>query len=85
MMQFEMTNFLTINQPYNVEVERAELARIGNKEITEYIGKGYLDPEGINELIIRDGDEVFTVNGNLTTSPAIALWRVFIDSFQTQG
>jgi hypothetical protein len=85
MMQFNMTNFITINQPYNVKLERMELEKIGAAMISDYIDQGYLDPDGVNELIVTDSAETFVVAGSLTTSPAIALWRVFIDSFQTQG
>lgn len=84
-MQFAMTNFLTVNQPFNVAVERAELERIGGKMIGEYIELGYLDPEGVNALTVKDSTENFVVAGNLTTSPAVALWRIKMEAYQTQG
>ena len=84
-MQYEMTNFLTVNQPFNVELERAELERIASSLLEEYKESGYLDPNEINEIKVTKSAEVFVVNGNLTTSPSIALWRIKIDSFQTQG
>jgi hypothetical protein len=84
-VQFEQTNHLTVNQPFNVAVERSELERIGDNLIEEYLEAGYFDPDGVNDMVITEGVEVFTVNGNVTTSPSIALWRVFLDAFQTQG
>jgi hypothetical protein len=80
-----MTNFITVNQPYNVKLERQELEKIGDEMITDYIDLGYLDPDGTNDLTVTDSQEVFVVAGSLTTSPSIALWRVFIDAYQTQG
>jgi hypothetical protein len=85
LMQFNMTNFITINQPYNVKLERQELEKIGDQMIADYIEQGYLDPDGINDLVVTDGAEVFVVAGSLTTSPSVALWRVFLDAYQTQG
>lgn len=84
-MQYEMTNFLTVNQPFNVAVERAELERIGNKILSNYLDNGYLDPDGANVIKVTDSVEAFVVTGNLTTSPAVALWRVKMDAYQTQG
>lgn len=84
-MQFRMTNFLTVNQPFNVAVERAELARIGAKLITEYEDLGYLDPDATNIISVSAGQEVFVASAELTTSPAVALWRMRIQAYQTQG
>lgn len=84
-MQFAMTNFLTVNQPFNVQVERAELERIGNKMLAEYIERGYLDADAVNELKVNTSPEAFVVAGNLTLSPSVALWRVKMDAYQTQG
>lgn len=84
-MQYQMTNFMTVNQPFNVAVERAELERIGNKVIQENITRGYLDPDKTNAVKITESVEQFVVAGNLTTSPAVALWRVKMDAYQTQG
>lgn len=84
-MQFEMTNYLTVNQPYNVELSRASLARIGNKQVKVYLDAGLLDDDEINAISITKSTETFEVNGELTTAPAIALWRIKISAFQTQG
>ena len=84
-MQFEMTNYLTVNQPFNLLASRAKLEDLANVMIVDYIGLGYLDGEETNEIKITKSAEVFVVNGNLTTSPSVALWRVKIDSYQTQG
>ena len=84
-MQFKMTNYLTVNQPFNVELSRASLARIGNKQVKVYLDAGLLDPDETNTISITKSVEVFEVNGALTTAPAIALWRVKISAFQTQG
>lgn len=84
-MQFQMTNYLTVNQPFNVELSRASLARIGNKQVKVYLDAGLLDPDETNTISITKSVEVFEVNGALTTAPAIALWRVKISAYQTQG
>lgn len=84
-MQYDMANFLTANQSFNVAVERAHLERIGNKVITNNLERGYLDPDGVNTIKVTPSEEEFIVNGNLTTSPSVALWRVKMDAYQTQG
>lgn len=84
-MQYDMANFLTVNQPFNVAVERAHLERIGNKVIQDNLDRGYLDPDGTNTVKVTPSAEAFIVNGALTTSPAVALWRIKMDSYQTQG
>lgn len=84
-MQFEMANFITVNQPFNTAVQRASLERIGNSIIQENLDRGYLDPDGENTVKVTESPEAFIVNGNLTTSPSVALWRVKMDAYQTQG
>lgn len=84
-MQYEMTNYLTVNQPFNVELSRASLARIGAKQIKVYLDAGLLDAAEENAISITKSTEVFEVNGALTTAPAIALWRLKISAYQTQG
>jgi len=82
MLQHAMTKFLTVNQPFNVELERAELERIGQAKVNYYIDLGYLDPASENDIKISKSAEAFKVNGKLTTAPAVALWRLAIDSMQ---
>lgn len=84
-MQFEMANWLTVNQPFNTAVQRASLESIGNSIIQDNLDRGYLDPDGVNTVKVTESPEAFIVNGNLTTSPSVALWRVKMDAYQTQG
>lgn len=84
-MQYEMANWIAINQPFNTSIQRASLERIGNKILDGYVELGYLDPDAVNELKVNDSAEAFVVNGNLTLAPSVALWRVKVDAFQTQG
>lgn len=84
-MQFEMANWIAINQPFNTSVQRASLERIGNKVMADYVERGYLDGDAINELKVTDSEEVFVVKGNLTLAPSVAMWRMKVDAFQTQG
>lgn len=84
-MQYAMTNFITVNQPFNTSISRADLERVGNKLLLEYVERGYLDADKVNKIVVTDSPEAFVVSGNLTTSPAVALWRVRMDAYQTQG
>ncbi|MNR04703.1 hypothetical protein D3C85_1206860 [compost metagenome] len=84
-IQYQQASFLAVNQPFNVAVSRNELARLGLKVINQFIEMGYLDPDKENSLTVIDTPEAFTVAGNLVTSPSVALWRVRMDAFQTQG
>ena len=84
-MQTDMSNYLAVNQPFNTTISRNQLERIGKKRITQFIELSYLDPDEVNDLDVTESNEIFVVNGQLTTSPAVALWRVFVDSAQTQG
>lgn len=84
-VQYQMANYVTVNQPFNVAVSRASLARLGNKLVGEYIDIGYLDPDAQNIVTITDAAETFVVSGALVISPSVALWRVRMDAYQTQG
>lgn len=84
-IQYQMANALAVAQPFNTLVQRKNLERVGMKVISDYIAKGYLDPNMPQSLIITDSPEAFEVSGQLVTSPAVALWRARIDAFQTQG
>lgn len=85
LMQADMTNYLAVNQPFNTSISRSQLERIGGKRIQEFIELGYLDPDQANTVQIFESNEVFVVNGNMVVAPAVALWRIRIDAYQTQG
>lgn len=84
-MQFRMVNYLASAQPMNVVVERGRLEQIADKTLVEYMDAGYLDPDMPNDVKIVKTAEAYVVAGNLVTSPAVALWRVKMDAYQTQG
>lgn len=84
-MQFRMVNYLAAAQPMNVIVERGRLEQIADKTLVEYMDAGYLDPEMPNDVRIVKTAEAYVVAGTLVTSPAVALWRVKMDAYQTQG
>lgn len=83
--QSDFINFLSANQPFNIETNRRLLEQRGNKIIDRYVDDGLLDPDGENFMTITEGDEVFICKGELTTSEAVALWRVDIDAIQNVG
>lgn len=84
-IQYQMANAITVAQPFNTLVQRKNLERVGMKVIADYMSRGYLDPDMPQRLVITDSAEAFEVNGQLITSPSVALWRARIDAFQTQG
>lgn len=84
-MQFRMVNYLASAQPFNVMVERGRLEQIADKTLIEYQDAGYLDPDMPNDVTITKTAEAYVVAGNLVTSPSVALWRVKMDAYQTQG
>lgn len=84
-MQFRMTNYLASAQPFNVVVERGRLEQIADKTLVEYQEQGYLDPDMPNDVRIIKTAEAYVVAGTLVTSPSVALWRVKMDAYQTQG
>lgn len=84
-MQFRMTNYLASAQPFNVVVERGRLEQIADKTLVEYQDLGYLDPDMPNDVRIVKTAEAYVVAGTLVTSPSVALWRVKMDAYQTQG
>lgn len=84
-MQSNMLNFMSTNQPMNIETNRLLLEQRGKKIINQYVGDGLLDPDGVNTLTITKGDEVFIVDGEMETTEAVALWRVDIDAKQNTG
>ena len=81
-IQSDMLNFLSANQPMNIETNRRLLQQVGNKVIQSFIDRSLLDPDGTNTLTITKSNEVFIVDGEMTTSEAVALWRVQIDAKQ---
>lgn len=84
-MQFRMANYLASAQPFNVVVERGRLEQIADKSLIEYQEMGYLDPDMPNDVRIVKTAEAYVVAGTLVTSPSVALWRVKMDAYQTQG
>lgn len=81
--QSEMLNFIAGTQPYNVETRRRQLEQIGNTILGAYTDAGLLDPDGVNECIIRTSNEAFIVNGTITTTNSEALWRVKLDAMES--
>ncbi len=84
-MQSRMLNFLSANQPMNIERNRRLLEQVGQKVIDQYLEAGLLDPAGENSITITQSNELFIVDGVMETTEAVALWRVQIDAIQQTG
>ena len=84
-LQYRSHNHIVVNQPFKIQVEIAQLERIGQKVLSGYVSIGYLDGGAVNTYKVMDLGELFVVNAELTTSPSVALWRMRISAVQTQG
>jgi hypothetical protein len=85
LLQADTTNYLTVAQPFNIALNRAQLEMIGGKRITQFIDLGYLDGDGVNDYSVTDSNETYVVNGTLATTESVALWRVRVDAYQLNG
>lgn len=81
-IQNAICEYITVNEPFNIIVERSAVNSEAQKIINDFLGLGYLDPEKDNFIKITKSAEVFVINGNLEVAPSVAMWRAKIDARQ---
>lgn len=77
-------NYLALNQPRNISISRILLENALQDKVDEYKlpPYQYLDPAGINEIVLTTSNEAFVLNGQMTTRVAEPIWRVKVEARQ---
>lgn len=77
-IQSNAVRYISVNQPMNIKDMRVALQNELQANVNQYVDDNYLDPDGINKIVVTDSNEAYWINGTLNVKHAQPIWRMAV-------